>query len=193
MSIVSIMPHVIGESVNSLPSPRKQLTFGVPAHYIGCKENLILMNRGTGEAICIKSSSASRFIERGWTTLGEQVEIVGTLHIEQRKERGHFAFCEIYSIILNETEKNKIGKIKSDEVLLFTHRIVYPNDDSEIMYPGNKLTQQLEGKSVMVQGRILENQGNWCVNWHLDENGKEVIIPDTEPVIVPIKLGILNS
>ncbi len=55
------------EKVSSLSnSPRKQMQNGIAAKDVVCKSGLTLMIRSSGDAVCVKPSTAKKLIERGW-------------------------------------------------------------------------------------------------------------------------------
>ena len=74
-------PSEIGETVGvedelqvstsmEVMSPLKQMKSGVDPKDVVCKEGLVLMLKSTdGSAACVKDSSSSKLIERGWGIL----------------------------------------------------------------------------------------------------------------------------
>jgi len=182
----AVLPFAFAQNSTTTLSPLKQFKSGVPTYYTACKENLLLaVKNATGKSACIKSSSISRFTERGYAVVGYPVDIVGTLDYEKRRPGGPFAYCYLFSITANETMKTKF--------LLYTNVIVYPNDWIEIMYPGNKLTPELKEKYLHIVGTQVENHGPWgCGKYvHNEKTGIWNLLPDTDPVINPSKIEIL--
>lgn len=190
----SILPFVSAQNSISIPSPLKQIRFGVPLYQVACPDGFQLMTKqGTSFPACVKLSSILRLTEWGWSMVGESAKIVGTLDYEERRQGGPVLFCDIYSITLNGTEKENL-KTNSDKLFVYTNVIVNPDDSLNVMYPGNKLSHELKGKTLQITGMIVNNHGTlWCPNWHIDNNGTfQNIIPDHLPVIVPSKIEILN-
>jgi hypothetical protein len=177
-----------------LPSPLKQLESGVPLQYIACKVNFQLVTKsGANFPACVKLLSTSSLIERGWMPQGKLINIDGILDYETRKQGGHFIFCDLYSITINETEKVNL-KTNSDKLLVYTNIIVHPDDSTEITYPGNNLKHELKGSLLQINGRVVDNHGvSWCPKLYTDNNGTfRDIISDQEPVMVPSEIEILN-
>ena len=192
---ISIIPISTVEADNSLLSIRKQLSYGVPAYYIACKENLALAIKKTSDKpVCIKPSNISRFIKHGYEAIGNPIDVVSTLDYEKRKLGSPVLFCYLYSITTNDMEQNKSETMKI-KFLIYNNLMTYPNDWVEIMYPGNKLIPELKGKSVHLVGTQVENHGPFggCGKYVLDEKtGLRNLVPDIEPVINPSKIEILN-
>lgn len=179
--------------VTTVPSPIKQIRLGVPLFYIACSDGLQLMTKqGVNFPACVKMSSIHYLIDRGWSTTGYTAKIVGTLNYEERKQGGHFLFCNLYSITTNETES--LTSSNQEKLLVYTNTIINPDDSSEQMFPGNKLTHDLTGKRLQITGLIVDNHGTlWCPNWRTDGNGTfKNIIPDNASIIVPSKIDIIN-
>ena len=50
-------------------SPRAQMAQGTQAHFVECAEGLVLMSKNSDDsAACVKSSSVSKLVARGWGT-----------------------------------------------------------------------------------------------------------------------------
>jgi len=64
------------EQVSSLSnSPRKQMQNGIAAKDVVCKSGLELMIRTSGDAVCVKPSTAEKLTERGWGVIPEKSSI----------------------------------------------------------------------------------------------------------------------
>jgi len=60
----------VSASMGEVMSPLKQMKSGVDPKDVVCKEGLVLMLKSTdGSAACVKDSSSSKLIERGWGIL----------------------------------------------------------------------------------------------------------------------------
>jgi len=57
------------EKITKVKSPRAQMAQGTQAHLVECAEGLVLMSKNSdGSAACVKSSSVSKLVARGWGT-----------------------------------------------------------------------------------------------------------------------------
>jgi len=64
------------EKVSSLSnSPRKQMQNGIAAKDVVCKSGLAIMIRSSGDAVCVKPSTAEKLTKRGWGLIPEESSI----------------------------------------------------------------------------------------------------------------------
>lgn len=93
--------------------PLKQDHVGVVAENIQCKQNLILLQKYDGSSACVKSSTAEKLVERGWTNTKPDIHVlkyspvlfIGTgvdlpenelmNHLKDKREQLHMAFDEV--------------------------------------------------------------------------------------------------
>ncbi len=67
------VPYLISMQLvfGSIDSPKKQMARGVAAKDVVCKEGLTLVISGKSIAVCVKSSTAMKLVERGYGTLAK--------------------------------------------------------------------------------------------------------------------------
>jgi hypothetical protein len=64
---IGILPAISFGEI--LDSPRKQMQNGIAAKDVICKSDLTLIIRTSGDAVCVKPTTAEKLIERGWTEI----------------------------------------------------------------------------------------------------------------------------
>lgn len=94
-------PLVFGD----VESPRKQMAKGVFVEDVVCKNELQLMLRNNGDAICVKSSSITKFVDRGISEIIDTSE--RDLKMKEEKEQ-----AENNGINYNSPEKILINSEK---------------------------------------------------------------------------------
>jgi len=62
---IGILPAISFGEI--LDSPRKQMQNGIAAKDVICKSDLTLIIRTSGDAVCVKPTTAEKLIQRGWT------------------------------------------------------------------------------------------------------------------------------
>jgi len=117
---IGITPSLSFADHHMIMSPRKQMANGVAAEDVICKTGLTLMIRITGDAACVKPSTAEKLIATGWGTIEKQASMIETQHEDKRPnilvilldDIGYsdlgFTASEIDTPIMNSLAENEI-------------------------------------------------------------------------------------
>lgn len=109
---IGIIPAI--SFAEQMDSPRKQMENGVSAKEVVCKSGFTLVIRISGDAACVKPSTAEKLADAGWGTIEKQftgdLETSDTmLTIEEAQHIAEKAF--IYSYPLMENYKTMYGSV----------------------------------------------------------------------------------
>jgi len=195
------------KTTSKTPTPRQQITDGVLPDEIICKEGLQLIFKSRDNSpACVKPQTAEKLFERGWGTkeislektlvenYPQAIDIIGTVDYERYRTPGHFAYCEHFTLTLDETEDTNLGNITSNIFTLHKKIDVLPNDAVVIEDPFNKLTEDIKGKKIHVVGSLFKEFSTGCLKWNWDESDQHVISSEKEPnpIIVAKIIDILE-
>lgn len=187
-------------------SPLQQFKSGIVAHAVTCKQGFELLIKSTdGSPACVKPMTTEKLVQRGWGTKEfslvktqvenyQAIDIIGTVDYERYRTPGHFAYCEHFTLTMDETEKTNLVNITSNIFTLYKKIDVLSNDAVVIEDPFNKLTEDIKGKKIHVVGSVSKEFSSECVKWNWDESGQHVISSEKEsnPVIVAKIIDILE-
>lgn len=169
-----------------IDSPRKQMANGISAEDVVCKNELQLMLRINGAAICVKSSSIERLVDSG---LAEVIDI-SARDLEKNEESN-----------AEETTSVKDIDISPEKILVHSEQAAY-NSGSVMVFTGTaRPNQDLEvsledsnGNEVYVDILEIDNSGQVYLEVITDEsfdNGTYFLIlkQSGDSEIVPVLIG----
>lgn len=182
-SIIST-PIVFGD----VDSPRKQMANGVFAEDVVCKKELQLMLRSNGDAICVKLSSTTKFVDKG---IAEVIDTtMRDLKMKEEKDR-----LENDGINYNSPEKILINSekpsYKAGSVIIFTGTA----------NPNQELRVSLEAPNENeVFSDILEIDSSGKVNFEVitdasfvDGTYSLISTQSDDSEIIPVRIGKTTS